>query len=191
IHHHRFDDANHWSKIFEDPTRDKWQKPNYVIKKLNIEKNFIIADIGSATGYFPIRLSKVVSQGRVWGIDVEPNLINYLNNRVKKEKITNLFSILGTFKDPLIPEPVDLVIMVNTYHHITNRIKYLKTITPHLKSGGRIAIIDFKAGDLPIGPKKEMKISKNKIIQEFKSANYKLSSEDVDLPYQFILIFKL
>ena len=106
---------------FEDPSRDTWQKPDVVIDALNLEPSSLVADIGAATGYFPVRIARRLPEGRVWGIDVEPDMVRYLNARARKEGLSHLFSVLATENDPLLPEPVDVVLVVNTYHHISER----------------------------------------------------------------------
>lgn len=188
-HHHRFDDAEKWAKVFEDEKRVAWQKPDEVFKAVGIKKTSLVADIGSATGFFPVRIAKVASKGRVWGVDVEPNLVNFLNRRAKKEKISNMYSILGTFTDPLLPEAVDFIFIVNTYHHISDRKIYFENLKGSLRKDGKIVIIDFRKGDLPFGPKDPMKISRDEIIKEMKEAKYILHSEHKFLPYQNLLIF--
>lgn len=190
-HHHRFSNSKKWSKIFEDPTRDKWQKPELVLKRLNLKEDSKVADIGSATGYFPVRISKLVPKGRVWGIDIEPNLVKYLNERIQKHNLKNIFSTLGKTHDPLIPEKVNHIIIVDTYHHISNRVHYLRNLKSYLLKGAKITVVDFKKGKLPFGPSDKMKISHTEIIKEFKAAGFKLNKQYHDLPYQFILIFEL
>ncbi len=187
--HHRFDNAKKWSKIFEDPKRDKWQKPDLVIKELKLDRTMKVADIGAATGYFPVRLAKHVPQGRVWAVDIEPNLVSHLNERARKEKLNNLFSILGSYGDPLIPEKVDRIIIVDTYHHIEKRHLYFDNLKHYLSKGGQVAIVDFKKEDLPMGPPKKMKLSKNQVIEEMQSFGHKLIKDSNVLPYQYFLIF--
>ena len=189
-HHHRFDDAEHWAKIFEDQKRISWQKPMEVIKKLGITKSSIVADIGSATGFFPVRIAKIAKRGRVWGVDIEPNLVRFLNDRAQKERIKNLYSILGTYSDPLLPEKVDVILIVNTYHHIEKRKVYFKNLKRYLKPNAIVAIIDLKKGDLPFGPKDEMKISGDQIINEMTLAGFEIDTNDNKLlEYQNLLIF--
>lgn len=189
-HHHKFDDVKKWEKIFEDPKRDEWQKPELVLKLLSLSENAKVADIGSATGYFPVRLARMLPKGRVWGVDIEPNLVNYLNQRAQKERITNLFSVLGTYSDPLIPEPVNLIIIVDTYHHIQKRVSYLKGLKKYLSPGGSIVIIDFKKGKLPFGPPDKMKLAPKSVQSEFKQAGLKLTAKNEELPYQYFLKFQ-
>ena len=187
-HHHRFDDVKKWSRIFEDEKREQWQNSKQIISTVGIKKDSLVADIGSATGYFPVRIAKVATSGRVWGIDIEPNLVNYLNQRAQKEGIKNLYSILGTFSDPLIPEKVDFIFIVDTYHHISQRKTYFENLRHSLKTNGKIVIVDFKKGKLPFGPKDHAKISKKQIINELTEAGYKVDSDHEFLKYQNFLI---
>lgn len=187
--HHRFQNAKKWAKVFEDPKRDKWQKPDLVFKTLGIRKTDTIADIGSATGYFPVRLAKKAKKGMVYGIDIEPNLVEFLNNRAQEEGLNNLISVLGTPQNPLVPKPVDLILTVDTYHHFSNRVAYFKNLHSKLKKGGRLVIIDFKKGDLPVGPRDKMKIAPSQVIDELKQAGYFLKESPDILPYQYILVF--
>ncbi len=188
-HQHRFNDAKKWEKVFEDQKRDQWQKPFEVLKVVGIKKNSKVADIGSATGYFPVRIARIASKGMTWGIDVEPNLVRFLNERKEKEKIKNLYSILGTYSDPLIPEKVDFIFLVDTYHHIADRKNYFSNLRKYLTRNGRLIIIDWKDKDLPIGPKHD-KISKQRIIKELSDSGYSLYKESDILEYQNFLIFK-
>ncbi|MFT6630917.1 MAG: cyclopropane fatty-acyl-phospholipid synthase-like methyltransferase [Bacteriovoracaceae bacterium] len=192
-HHHKkhdFSDTKKWSKIFEDKKRDKWQKPNDVLEFAKIGTNSVVVDIGSATGYFPVRIAKIARKGRVWGIDVEPSLVNFLNERARKEGLSNLFSILGTYADPLLPEPASHIFIVDTYHHINSRVKYFKHLKTKLQKDGSLIVVDFKKGDLPFGPKDKMKLSAEKVIAELAKAGYKLERRLDTLPYQYVLLFK-
>lgn len=189
-HHHRFNDAKKWAKVFEDEKRELWQRPNLVINRVGVKSDSVVADIGSATGYFPVRLAAKAQKGRVWAIDIEPNLVNFLNKRVEEEKIPNIVSILGTEKDPMIPEKVDFIFTVDTYHHIGSRKAYFQNLKNRLKENGKIVIVDFKKGDFPVGPKNQMKISQEDVIEEMKAAGYVLEKAHNFLIYQYILVFK-
>jgi cyclopropane fatty-acyl-phospholipid synthase-like methyltransferase len=188
-HHHSFSDAKKWAQVFEDEKRVDWQMPSRVFKALDIQESSTIVDIGGATGFFAVRLAKLAKNGLVWSIDIEPNLVRYLNKRAQKENITNLYSILGTKQDPMIPRPVDYILMVNTYHHISNRKVYFNNLQEDLTPQGKIVIIDFRKGDLPFGPRDKMKIGKDQIIHEMKKAGFKLKESHDFLPYQNLLVF--
>lgn len=186
--HHRFDDADAWAARFEDPKREAWQKPAEVIAALALAPDAKVADIGSATGYFPVRFAKALPKGRVYGVDVESSMVDYLNQRADREQLTNLTSHLAEFADAKIPEPVDLILMVNTYHHIEARPAYFKKLTASLKPGGRLAIIDFTRTS-KMGPGAGEKIPPEQIEAELKEAGYqKVQSFDF-LPEQFFVVF--
>jgi len=189
--HHKFEDVDKWAEAFEDPERDAWQKPDEVIKAIDLSVHSTIADIGSATGYFPIRFARVAKEGKVFGVDIEQNMVDYLNERAAKEGLTNLESVLGETNDPKIPRQVDIVFICNTYHHIEERNKYFENLLKYLTSDGKLVIVDFKKGDLPVGPGDSMKIAKEDVIQEITSSGYKLSSSPSMLPYQYFLVFEV
>ena len=188
---HNFSNAEKWAKIFENPERDEWQQPDHVIQAIGIQPDAVIVDIGSATGYFPVRFAKVVPQGKVIGVDVEKDMVDYLNDRAQKESINNLISILGEFHDPKIPEPADIVFICNTYHHIDDRVTYFKNIKSKFRPDGKLVIVDFRKGDLPVGPPNKQKISPKNVIKELEKSGFVLTHHQEDLPYQYMLTFKL
>jgi SAM-dependent methyltransferase len=187
---HRFQSADQWAKRFENPDRDEWQKPDEVISAMGIEVNTLIADIGSATGYFPVRFAKVATKGYVFGIDIEKDMIRFLNERAELEELENLESVLGQPDDPHIPKPVDIIFLCNTYHHIEHRIQYFQNLKKYFLPNGKLIIVDFKKGDFPVGPSDNTKLSKAHVIEELTTAGYKLMQENFMLPYQYFLLFK-
>jgi ubiquinone/menaquinone biosynthesis C-methylase UbiE len=188
-HQHSFSGADQWAHVFDDPKRDAWQKPHEVIQALALKPDAVVADIGSGTGYFSARLANMVPKGRVYGIDVEPDMVKYLAERAKREKLSNVTSVTGAPDDPRLPEKVDLIIMVDVFHHIDNRERYLGKLRASLKPGGRIAIIDFRM-DSPEGPPKSARIAPDRVKAELKSAGYTLAQEHAFLPNQYFLIFR-
>ncbi len=188
---HRFKDAETWAKRFEKPERDAWQKPDAVIKALDLKQDTIVADIGSATGYFPVRFAGALPKGRVYGIDIEKSMVDYLNERAGRENLPNLSSILGKPDDPKLPEPVDVVFICNTYHHIEDRQVYFEKLKKNLRAGARLVIVDFIKGELPVGPPDQMKLAPDELISELSAVEYRLVQKFEILPYQYFLIFQL
>jgi len=185
-HRHGFDDAEKWAKRFEDPKRDSWQKPDEVIAALQLHGDERIADIGAATGYFTARLAKLCA--RVWGIDIEPNMVRYLNSRARREGLDNVFAVLGLPEDPMLPEPVDLVLIVNTYHHIDDRVGYFGRLKSWLRDGARLVIVDFLPGELPLGPPPDAKLSAEQVLTELREAGYRGAPVEIALPYQYMVV---
>ena len=188
-HKHSFGDAEKWAKAFDDPQRDAWQKPHEVIQALALKPDAVIADIGSGTGYFAARFAHMVPKGRVYGVDTEPAMVKYLQERAQREGLQNLTSVAGTPGDPRIPEKADLIIMVDVYHHVEGRERYFSRLRDSLKPGGSVAIIDFLA-DSPRGPPKGARVEPQQVKAELLRAGYGLTQEHSFLPNQYFLVFQ-
>jgi len=188
-HQHSFSDAQQWSKYFDDPKRDEWQKPHEIIQALGLAPNSVVADIGSGTGYFSVRLAHFVPKGHVYGVDTEADMVKYLADRIKRDGLSNVTSLTGKPDDPQLPAKVDLVLMVDVFHHISNRDQYFKKLKNYLKPGGRLALIDFTETS-PMGPPPAERISAAHVKSELMQAGYELAMEYTFLPNQFFLIFK-
>lgn len=187
-HKHSFSGADQWAKVFDDPQRDAWQKPHEVIQALKLKPDAVIADIGSGTGYFSVRFAHMVAKGTVYGVDTEPDMVKYLSDRAKRAGLNNVKAIQARPGSPQLPEPADLVILVDVYHHIENREQYFRQLQKSLKPGGRLAVIDFRL-DSPEGPPKAARIAPEQVKAELQRAGYRISEEHAFLPNQYFLIF--
>lgn len=185
---HRFENAEAWAGRFEDPERDAWQKPDEVLAALALPPDAKVADLGSATGYFAVRLAKAVPQGRVFGVDIEPDMARYLGERARREGLAHLVPVLGEPADAKLPEPVDLVLVVDTYHHIEDRVAYFRKLQASLTPRGRLAIIDFRKGQ-PVGPPDAHKLAPEQVREELKAAGYRQTASHGFLPHQYFLLF--
>lgn len=186
---HRFEDAQEWAKRFDDPERDAWQKPDEVITALALAPDAKVADVGSGTGYFAVRLARAVPQGRVYGVDIEPDMARYLGERAKREGLSNLEAVLAEPADPKLPEPVDMVLIVDTYHHIGERVAYLRRLGEKLRPGGRVVIIDYRK-DSQKGPPPQHKLSPEQVRGEFEAAGYRQAQAHDFLSDQYFLVFQ-
>jgi cyclopropane fatty-acyl-phospholipid synthase-like methyltransferase len=188
-HEHSFGGAEQWAKYFDDPKRDEWQKPHEVMQALALAPDAIVADIGSGTGYFSVRLAHFVPTGRVYGVDTEPDMVKYLAERAKKEGLSNVTSIAGKLDGPNLPVKVDLILMVDVFHHLANRDQYFRKLRDSLKPGGRIALIDFNEKS-PMGPPPAERIAPSRVKAELGKAGYTLAAEHTFLPDQCFLVVK-
>src|SRR5262245_29666846 len=148
---HRFDDPVRYAKSFDDPARDGWQLPARVIDALTLSPTASVADIGAGTGYFSVRIAKAIPRGTVYASDVEPSMVDYLRKRAAGEGLKNVVPVLAGAATPNLPRPVDLALIVDTYHHLPDRPAYFRNLRKSLASGGRVAIVDFRK-DSPDGP---------------------------------------
>jgi SAM-dependent methyltransferase len=188
-HQHSFSGAEQWAHVFDDPKRDAWQKPHEVIQALSLEPDAVIADVGSGTGYFAVRLANMVPKGRVYGVDLEPDMVKYLAERAKREKRDNVVAIAGAPDDPRLPEKADLVLLVDVYHHIDDRERYFRNLRASLKPGGRIVVIDFRM-ESPDGPPRAARIAPQRVIDELDRAGYQVAKRHEFLPNQYFLVFQ-
>lgn len=186
---HRFDNPAELAKSFDDPARDAWQMPDRVIAALKLAPNAAVADIGAGTGYFSMRLARAMPKGTVYAVDIEPNMIAHLKMRAATEKLTNVTPVLASAESPNLTQPVDMILIVDTYHHIGSRKAYFEALRAKLKPGGRIAIVDFRK-DSPEGPPVEFRFTPEQIKKEMADAGYSLDAGHDFLPRQNFLIFK-
>ncbi len=174
----------------EDPKRDAYQKPHQVLEALGIKEGEIVADIGAGSGYFTMRLAHHVGPtGRVYAVDVNPDMIGHLDARVRDAGLLNVSTILAPPDDPRLPQPVDRFVIVDVWHHIEDQAGYLAKMKKALKPGGQIVMIDFHKRDLPVGPPAGMKIAREDLLKQMQQNGFRLVGEHTFLPYQYFLVF--
>jgi SAM-dependent methyltransferase len=186
---HRFDDAEQWSGVFDDPKRDAWQKPHEVIEALGLPKDAAVADIGAGTGYFAVRLARMLPKGKVYAADVEPQMVRHLAARAKRDELANLVAVQSNLDDARLPQTVDVALFVNVFHHIDGRESYFRRLKASLRAGGRVAIVDFRR-DSEIGPPPRARISADHVKRQLSAAGYTLAAEHDFLPNQYFLVFR-
>ena len=186
---HDFRDVGRWTQVFDAAERDAWQKPDEVIRALGLAPEATVADIGAGTGYFAVRLSPAVPLGRVYAVDVETEMVKHIALRAAARGLANVIAVRGSPDDPRLPGKVDLVLLVDTYHHIEDREFYFSRLRGMLKPGGRVAVIDFKA-DSPQGPPAEARIAPGTVKAELDRAGFMAAEEHTFLPYQYFLVFR-
>jgi len=179
---HRFGDAEKWAHVFDDPARDAWQKPHEVIEALALAPDATVADIGAGTGYFATRLARMLPKGRVYAVDLEPDMVKHLGARAKREGLPNLAAVQGAPDEARLPAKVDLALLVDVYHHLEERTNYFAKLDAR-----RVAIIDFRP-DATVGPRAG-RIAPETVKREMAAASYALSAEHGFLPHQYFLIF--
>jgi SAM-dependent methyltransferase len=187
-HDHRFADAEKWARIFDDPEREAWQEPDEVIRTLRLPADATVADIGAGTGYFAVRLARAVPKGRVFAVDAEPDMVRYLGERAKREGLANLTPVQAGPDEPKLTALVDVVLLVNTYHHIPGRVDYFRRLRASLKPGGRVAIIDYRP-EAPMGPPPAARVPSTVVTGELARAGYVLVGNHGMLPHQYFLVF--
>jgi SAM-dependent methyltransferase len=185
---HRFDNVEELVKRFDDPSRDEWQMPARVIDSLQLVPVNVVADIGAGTGYFTVRLARAPARPKVYAVDIEPTMITHLRHRAMLEGLDNVVAVQASVDRSNLPESVDVALVVDTYHHIPNRVAYFTALKTLMKPGARLAIVDFRKG-APEGPPEEFRFTPQEIREELAQAGFSVLAEHDFLPRQIFLVF--
>lgn len=186
--HHDFKDAEQWAKVFDAPDRDAWQHPDEVVALLAIEPKMTVADLGAGTGYFLPRLSRATGpEGRVLGLDIEPDMVAYMKSRAEKEALTNVEARVVEAADPKLEKAsVDRILIVDTWHHIDDRSNYAAKLAEALKPGGAVYIVDFTL-ESSHGPPKEHRLPPEAVIAELEKGGLRAEVVTETLPDQYVV----
>jgi ubiquinone/menaquinone biosynthesis C-methylase UbiE len=189
--HRRFDDVEHWVKIFDDPERESWQQPAKLVAALGPGRGQRVADLGTGTGYFLGFLAAAVGpEGTVYAVEVEPSLLAHVRGRVEEAGLVGVIPVLASADNPRLPRAaVDMVLIVDTYHHLPARREYFTRLRDALADGGRVAIVDWRKKELPVGPPVDHKIEESQVVREMDLAGYRLVAAHDFLDYQYVLVF--
>ncbi len=190
--HRSFADVAKWSSVFDDPKRAEWQKPAEMVAALNLKRGQTVADLGAGTGYFLRHLCNAIGDhGTVFAVDVEASLVAHLRTRADQEELEQVVPVLASFDRPRLPPGrTDLVLIVDTFHHLDHRPHYLEKLKQALTPLGRVAIVDWLKKPLPEGPPPDHKIERSKVVTEMTAAGFELVDSPDILPYQYFLIFR-
>ncbi len=186
---HRFNNPEQSAKGFDDPARDAWQMPERVIEALGLRPGQSVADIGAGTGYFTVRLAKSAAAPTVYAVDIEEAMVRYVRDRAAKEGLKNVIAVQAAADRTNLPAPVDVVLIVDTYHHIPNRMAYFRELRKVMKPSARLAIIDFRKG-VPGGPPDHFRFTAEQITSELTKAGFTPAAQHDFLPRQLFLIFQ-
>jgi SAM-dependent methyltransferase len=156
--------------IFDAPGRDERLQINRVMDMLGIAPGKNVADIGAGSGWFTVRAARrVTGSGTVYAVDINPEAIQYIDQRTKKEQLQNIKTILNKPDDPQLPaDSIDAVLLLKTYHEIAHPVALLRSLRSSLKPEARIGIIDRNGNGANHG------VSKDVVVREAAQAGYEL-----------------
>jgi len=178
----------------ESPERAAWQQPDALVAALGLASGAAVADVGCGPGYFTLRLARAVGPGgTAYGLDVEPRMTALLAERAHQAGLANVVPILGSAEpghEPRPPRPVDLVLLVNAFHHFPDGPGALARLASFLAPGGRIALVDFHPEELPVGPPPAHKVTRAKVEAAVAAAGLRVTAEHRFLPYQLFLLLE-
>mgnify|MGYP000877836465 FL=1 len=151
-----------------------------------------VVDFGAGSGYFTFRLAKALPRGRVVALDVEADMVTHLQKRAAAEKVGNVTARrVAPDADPAFPPGTGLVFVADVLHHVPKRDAWVKKVAAQLGQGARLALIEFRMGELPAGPPDAMKISRAELVKLATDAGLVLAEDHAKLlPYQEFLVFR-
>lgn len=162
-----------------------------VLENLPITSKSVVADIGAGSGYYTFRIAPLVSEGKVYAVDIQEEAVDYIRNRSNELGVANVIPLKGTEKSPNLPEgEVDLVIMVDVYHELSYPQEMLSAIYKSLKPDGKILLLEYKGEDPSIAIKPLHKMTEKQAKKELKANGFELVENGKFLPIQHYLIFE-
>ena len=174
----------------ERKEREMEENTSLLLKNLAVKPGMVIADIGAGSGYQSALLSKMVGTGKVYAVDVEPEMIAYLNARIKQEKLTHIVPVLSTEQNVSLPEnSIDMMLLVDVYHEFSYPYEMTVSMLAALKPGGKLVLVEFRSEDLTVPIKTIHKMSEAQAIKEFKAAGFAFDKNINNLPWQHCMVF--
>lgn len=176
----------------ERSEREIEEMPATAVDKIGVKPGMTVADVGAGVGYITIRLGRRVgSGGKVYAVDVQPEMLTILKDRAAKANLTNIVPVLGSESDPrLPPSSVDLILMVDVYHELSQPQRMLQHLRKSLKEDGRLVLLEYRKEDPHIPIRTEHKMSVQEAKTEVEAEGFHLEKVLNDLPRQHILIFR-
>tara|TARA_Y100000589_G_scaffold324668_1_gene361201 strand:+ start:251 stop:1246 length:996 start_codon:yes stop_codon:yes gene_type:complete len=171
--------------------REQEERTDLLVEMMSLKPNEVVADIGSGTGYFSLRLAKRVPEGGVVAVDIQPEMNAILEEKAESQGVTNIKTILGTITDTKIPaETVDVVLFVDAYHEFSHPWEMKRSLMKALKPGGRVVLVEYRAEDPDVMIKPHHKMAESQALLEFEAAGFEWIRTMDDLPQQHVLIFE-
>lgn len=173
--------------VLEAEDRKVWQNPDEILNAVELKHDLVAADLGCGSGYFTLPLARKVK--KVYGIDVQREMLNFLEDKLRKYGIRNIVPLLSKPNEiSLEDQGVDLLMSVNTLHEFGDKNKMIEEIRRVLRRGGKLLIVDFKKKETGFGPPVNIRISKTGAVKLFETKSFRLRKAK-ELPYHYLLVF--
>jgi ubiquinone/menaquinone biosynthesis C-methylase UbiE len=175
----------------ERSSRTVEEHPDQVVAAMALTQDASVADIGAGTGYFTFRLASLVPEGRVFAVDIQPEMLTILEKRIARRGITNVVPVLGAIDDPRLPEAsVDAVLLVDAYHEFAYPFEMMQAIVRSLRPQGRVFLIEYRGEDPRIPIKPLHKMTQDQAIREVEAVGLRWVETRDFLPTQHFMVFE-
>ena len=174
----------------ERSEREKEENVSSLIKNMKIKSNEVIADIGAGSGYHVFRIASLITNGLVYAVDIQPEMLMAIEKTKEFKKVENIKTILGTEKTVELPKnSVDKILMVDVYHEFSFPVEMINSIKNALKPNGELFLIEYRAEDLKVPIKRIHKMTEEQAVKEMKAAGLVLKENIDNLPWQHCMVF--
>ena len=176
----------------ERPERESEEEPSRAIEALDLRPGMTVADIGAGSGYYTVRMArKVGAEGRVYATDIQVGMLSIVQRRAAQEGLQNIKPVLGAPDDPRLPPgSLDLALMVDVYHELSQPQAFVRRLREALKPDGRLVLIEYRKEDPRVPIKEEHKMSVAQVRQELSADGYAIDRVIDVLPWQHIIVLK-
>lgn len=175
----------------ERPDREETELPQQVVEQMKLKPTDVVADIGAGTGYFTFRLSRVLPQGKVYAVDIQPEMLSIIEERKKTGQINNVVGVLGTEMDTKLPVGVvDVALLVDAYHEFSYPREMMESIVKSLKPGGRVVEIEYRGEDPSVRIKPLHKMTVAQARKEMAAVGLVWKETKEFLPQQHFIVFE-
>lgn len=175
----------------ERPERVQQERTDLLIENLKLRPTDKVVDLGAGSGYFSFRIAPLIPQGKLFAVDISPQMLAIIRAKMKNSKVNNIEPVLSTITDlKLEANSADCILIVDAYHEFSHPMEMGKSIFKTLKSGGRLILIEYRMEDPGIPIKKLHKMSQNQAIKEISATGLKWVETSEVLPQQHFMIFR-
>jgi ubiquinone/menaquinone biosynthesis C-methylase UbiE len=179
------------AKWLDREEREEEEQPELVVQNLDLGPTHVVADVGAGTGYFALRITRRVPAGRVYAVDVQPQMVELLRQKLAEAKVENVEPVLGTETDPKLPDAsLDLALMVDVYHELSHPREVMEKLHRALRPGARLVLVEYRAEDPDVPMKPLHKMTEAQARKELESVGFRFVENRDFLPRQHFLVFE-
>jgi SAM-dependent methyltransferase len=175
----------------ERSSRESEERPDLLVEELHLQPGMTVADIGAGSGYLSRRMAPLLQPGRVFAVDVQPQMVALLKELSQRPEFKNITPIQGSADDVrLPPDSVDLAVLVDVYHELAYPYEVMRSLTQALKPGGRIVLVEYRGEDPNVPIKALHKMSEAQVRREMSVLPLVWVRTSERLPLQHIVVFR-
>ena len=172
------------------PGRIEEERPDEVVTNMGLNSDHVVADIGAGSGYFSFRIAKLVPDGNVMAVDIQPEMLQLIEAQKRQDGVTNIQGVLGAIDDPNLPvNSIDAAIMVDAYHEFSHPFEMIRGVYEALRPGGRIFLLEYRGEDASVPIRPLHKMTEEQVVKEMSVFGLEWTDTLDFLPWQHMMVF--